>query len=84
MSELTESEKATFKAATERRRLNGIRLKRITLLADASQVEAFTIIWSSWVERYGKNSAVDVLLRLMSTVEARIREEDARRSGKTR
>jgi len=83
MSELTSEEKAAFKSATERRRANGIRLKRITLCAEASQVQGFNEIWEVWVERYGKNSAVDVLLRLMSTVEARIREEDARRSNKT-
>lgn len=79
MSELSETEKATFRAATERRRAAGIRLRRISFMADSSQVEAFTSLWDGWVERFGKNAAVDVLLKLMSEVEARIREEQARR-----
>ncbi len=55
MNELSEQEKAIFKSATDRRRANGIRLRKISFMADASQVEAFTILWESWVEKFGKN-----------------------------
>ena len=82
MSELSDAEKQVFLSATLRRRANGIRLKRITLLAEESQVEAFNILWESYVERFGKVKAVDVLLKLMAEVEARVREVE-RRNRKT-
>ncbi len=76
MDSLSEEEKATFKRATERRRENGIRLKRITLLAQPSQVEGFTELFDSWVIRWGKSRALDELIRIMSIVEARIRDKE--------
>ena len=71
-----------FRDASARRRANGIRLRRITLLAEESQVEAFNILWESYVERFGKNKAVDVLLKLMSEVETRIREQENEHTSK--
>ena len=77
MSEqFTDAEKAVFLAATDRRKAAGIRLKRIALMADAGQVEAFNILWSSWVERWGKMRALDELIRIMSIVEARLRDRE--------
>jgi hypothetical protein len=75
MAELSESEKATFKAATERRKAAGIKLGRITLLAEKSQVEGFNELWDSWVARWGKNLAVDHLIRIMGQVEARLQDK---------
>ena len=83
MTELTDADKAVFKAATERRLANGIRLKRFSVMCDASQVSALNDLWTGWIERFGKQKAVDVLLRLMTTVETRMREADERRSSKT-
>ena len=73
---LSDAEKATFKRATERRRENGIRLKRITLLAEPSQVAGFTELFDSWVIRWGKTRALDELIRIMSIVEARLQDKE--------
>lgn len=74
---LSEQEKATFKAASERRRETGIKLKRVCVTMSAKQVEAFYIVWDAWVERFGKNMAVDGLISLMSRVEARMRDGES-------
>jgi len=76
MSELSESEKATFKAATERRKAAGIKLKRFGVLADETQVAALNELWDAWVIRWGKQRAVDNLISVMSTVEARQRDKE--------
>ena len=76
MSELTSEEKAAFKSATERRRANGIRLKRFGVMADESQVSALNELWESWVIRWGKQRAVDNLIQVMATVEARQRDKE--------
>jgi hypothetical protein len=77
MSEqLTEQEKATFRAATERRKKCGIRLKRFSVMCDAHQVVGLNQLWDAWTERWGKQAAVDHLLKLMSTVEARLRDKE--------
>jgi hypothetical protein len=73
---LTDQEKATFRAAGERRKAAGIRLRRIFILADANQVASFNTLWESWVDRWGKQKAVDELLRFMSLVEARLRDKE--------
>jgi len=70
------AEHQIYKAATERRKERGIKLKRISLMAEVSQVEAFHELFEVWVERYGKTGAVDVLLKLMAEVEVRIREAE--------
>jgi len=78
---LSDEDKATFKRATERRKENGIRLKRITMFADTSQVEGFNELWDSWTIRWGKSRAMDELIRIMSIVEARL--QDKERAPKT-
>ena len=65
-----------FREASARRRENGIRLKRFAVMCDATQVEALNEIWDSWCIRFGKQKAVDVLIRVMSNVEARLQEKD--------
>lgn len=75
MSNLSEAEKAVYLAATERRKANGIRLRRLTLTADAEQIEAFNIIFSEWVTRYGKQEAVDHLILLICRAEARFQDK---------
>ena len=76
VSELSDADKATFKAATERRKALGIRLRKICFMAEAAQVEDFNFLWEGWVERFGKRKAVDVLIKLMSDVEARLRDQE--------
>jgi len=84
MSELSDSEKAVYRAATERRKANGIRLKRFTILAEETQVEALNEVFESWIVRWGKNLAIDHLIVIMAQIEARQRDrERARRSGET-
>jgi hypothetical protein len=82
MSNLSDSEKATFLAATERRRAAGIRLKRVCFMADEAQVEAFNIVWESWIERWGKTQAVDHLILLICRAEARYRDGEAAKERK--
>jgi hypothetical protein len=77
---LTNEEKATFRAAGERRKAAGIRLKRIYLLADENQVASFNVLWESWLDRWGKQRAMDELLRFMSLVEARVRDKENAKS----
>lgn len=84
MSELSEQEKATFKSATERRRAAGIRLKRFAVLCDSSQVESLNELWDSWVERLGKQTAVDHLINLMAHSEARMQDHIEERKKKKR
>jgi hypothetical protein len=71
--QLTDAEKQVFLDATNRRKAAGIRLKRISIMASTDQVEAFNELWSSWVERWGKNTAVDHLIRMMAHIEAKVR-----------
>jgi hypothetical protein len=76
MSKISEQEKLLYRAATERRRAAGIRLKRFAVLADANQVESLNQLWDSWVERFGKQGAVDRLLGMWSHAEARLRDKE--------
>jgi hypothetical protein len=76
VSELSEEEKALFRAATERRKAAGIRLKRFAIMCDEKQVESLNELWNAWTERWGKQHAVDELLRLMSLVETRLRDKE--------
>jgi len=73
---LTDEEKATFARAAERRKAAGIQLRRIFIMADATQVTSFNALWESWTIRWGKQRAVDELLRFMSLVETRLRDKE--------
>jgi len=75
---LSAEEKQIFKSATERRREAGIRLGRISFMATKEQVESFNELFDSWVSRWGKNKAVDVLLSMMSGIEARLRDGETK------
>lgn len=74
--DLTEAEKKVFLDATNRRKERGLKLKRICLLAESSQVEAFYCLFDSWVIRWGKERAMDELIRLMGLVEARVQDKE--------
>ena len=76
MDSLSAQDKATFQRATQRRKENGIRLKRFTVQAEQSQVEALNILLDAWVERYGKTLALDHLIVLWSRAEARVRDQE--------
>jgi hypothetical protein len=69
---LTDEEKATFRAAGERRKAAAIRLKRFAVMCDANQAESLNVLWESWVERFGKQLAVDHLIKMWSHAEARL------------
>lgn len=73
---LNDEQKKVFKDAGERRKQAGIKFKRICIFAEASQVEAFNILFDSWCERFGKAKALDHLILLWSRVEARLRDKD--------
>jgi hypothetical protein len=79
---LSESDKQVFLAAANRRKENGLRLKRISFMAESAQVEAFNLIWSEWVQRYGKQQAVDHLILLICRAEARYRDGEAAKERK--
>ena len=73
---LTDEEKATFRAAGERRKAAGIRLKRFAVMCDANQIESLNVLWDSWTERFGKQRAVDHLIKMWGHAEARLRDKD--------
>ena len=82
---MDDATKAVFVAAAEQRKLRGIKLKKIGLMADSSQVEAFHLIYEGWVQRFGKEDAVDFLVATMCEAEVKLREWDAaRRAYKNR
>jgi hypothetical protein len=63
MSEpLTDAEKATFLAATNRRKAAGIRLRRWAVMLDADQIVSINSYWSDMVETLGKQKAGDYLV----------------------
>jgi hypothetical protein len=74
--ELSDQDKDVFRRAAERRKAAGVILKRFAIMADASQVEAINEIWESFVLRWGKEKAVDVLLRAMCRIETRMRDRE--------
>ena len=82
LSELPEAEKEIYRAGALRRRERGIRLKKICMMAEESQVEAFAILWESFVERWGKRRAVDVLLKGMAEIEVSVRDAEAAKATK--
>jgi hypothetical protein len=74
--DLTEHEKAVFRAAGVRRKNAGIRLKRFAVMADANQIESLNVLWDAWAERFGKQQAVDHLIKMWSAAEARLRDQE--------
>lgn len=73
---LSPEEKAMFARATQRRKENGVRLKRIFLQAEESQVAAFYELYNCWVERWGKTRALDEIIRFMAIVESRLQDKE--------
>ena len=63
--ELSDEDKAVFKAATERRKANAIKLGRFAVMADTNQVISLDEFFNGWVERLGKQRAVDYLIVCM-------------------
>ena len=76
MSGLSESEKAVFLAATNRRKSRGIRLKLFAVKAEESQVEALTELYNAWIARFGKEAALDNLIVIWGRAEARLCDRD--------
>ena len=76
---MDDATKAVFFAAGERRKARGIRLKRVCFMADETQVETFHLIYNEWVQRFGKEDAIDFLLACMCESQARLAEYDRAR-----
>ena len=76
MDLLSERDKEAFRRATKRRTDNGVKCKLIRMFAEESQVVAFNELWDSWTVRWGKVGALDRLIRVMATVEARVRDQE--------
>lgn len=70
-----------YRAATERRKLAGIRLKRFAIMCDENQVVSLNSLWDSLVERFGKQAAVDHLIRMWSHAEARLCDKERNAKG---
>ena len=82
--ELSEAEKKVFLDATNRRKANGVRLRRWTVMAEVSQIEALNELWSAWIVRFGKITAIDHLIVLWGRAEARLRDRDEARQNSDR
>jgi hypothetical protein len=76
MSDLSEQEKAIFKSAGERRKERGIVLRKFSFMAESNQVFALNELLDSWIQRFGKEQAIDHLIVLWGRVEARLRDKE--------
>jgi hypothetical protein len=74
LSELSEQDKATFLAATQRKIERGKRDKLIRMFAEESQVEAFYEVWKVWLDRWSKERAMDALIASICDAEARYQD----------
>jgi hypothetical protein len=84
-TELTDEQKAVFKAATERRKAAGIRLGRWCVMLNKDQLVSINEFWDSWVKALGKEKAGDYLIVVMRKGHEALREaikrrQDARKS----
>jgi hypothetical protein len=77
VSEISEEEKAIFRAAAARRTANSIRLKRVVFSCDENQAESLSVLLDAWVTRFGKQAAIDHLIRMWGHAEARLKDRDA-------
>lgn len=82
MSDISEEEKAIYRAATERRAKAGIRLRRFCVMADENQVVSLNALWDANVARFGKQKAVDTWIVILSKVEARLRDRERNAQGR--
>jgi 3'-phosphoadenosine 5'-phosphosulfate sulfotransferase (PAPS reductase)/FAD synthetase len=64
-NKLSDADKATFKAAAERRKANNIKLGQFRVLCDTNQVVSLTEFYDGWVDTLGKQHAVDYLIVCM-------------------
>ena len=81
-NKLSDADKATFKAAAERRKANNIKLGQFRVLCDTNQVVSLTEFYEGFVARLGKQHAVDYLIVLMRKgSEALERAVEARKLG---
>ena len=88
MSEINEQEKELYRLAAARRRENGIKLRQVHMFVLESQAEGFYEVFETWVQRYGKTGAMDLLILCLSRAETRIQDgirekEEKKRASKT-
>lgn len=74
VNEQTEEAKAFWKEATARRRANGIRLGKLSVMVEKEQVESFLELYQTWITRWGKSKATDALIAAMADFEARYQD----------
>lgn len=79
MSELTEEQKQIFKAAAERRKANGIKLRQFRVLVESNAAASLSDFWNGWVETLGKEHATDYLLLSMRKADEALRSAQTRR-----
>jgi hypothetical protein len=75
-------EHATFKAAAERRKVNGMRNRRFSIMCDEAAVVSISDFWEGWVEHLGKQNAVDYLIISMRKADEALRAAMERRKKK--
>lgn len=63
--QLSDEDKAVFKAAAERRKANNIKLGQFRVLCDTNQIVSLTEFYEGWVTTLGKERAVDYLIVCM-------------------
>lgn len=83
MSGLSPEEKATFRAAGERRKARGVKLRKFSVMAEESQVIALNELYSGWVARFGKEQCLDHLIVMWGRAEARLQDADHAKGRKT-
>jgi hypothetical protein len=74
VSELSQAEKETFLAATNRKIERGKRAKLIRMFAEEEQVEAFYEVWKVWLDRWSKERCMDALIASICDAEARYQD----------
>lgn len=65
---------AMFKANAARRVANGLKNGMLTVRADQSQIVAFNELWETWMDRWGKEKAMDAVIASMCDSEARYQD----------
>ena len=71
---LSQQEKDTFLAATNRKIERGKRDKLVRMFAEAEQVEAFYEVWKVWLDRWSKERCMDALIASVCDAEARYQD----------
>jgi hypothetical protein len=69
-----ETRKAVYKNGFEQRRLGWEKRKKVSFMADESQVDGFAEVFEHWIARWGKSKAVDCLIAAICDAESRYQD----------